>query len=172
VADVADVAAVIDHAHASGWSTPATTAVLGSSSGGLAALGVVVRHPGRVAAAVVTSPVTDLSALVGAGHRFEAHATLSLVGPPDDVEAHRAGSPLARAERIDVPVLVLHGDADPVVPVEQSRRLAAARPEHVELHVLAGEGHGFRQTEHRLAELRLASEFLDRHVPRPARSSR
>jgi dipeptidyl aminopeptidase/acylaminoacyl peptidase len=167
VADVADVAAVIDHAHANRWCTPATTAVLGSSSGGLAALGVVVRHPGRVAAAVVSSPVTDLAALVGAGHRFEAHAALTLVGPPDDVDAYRAGSPLAHAERIDVPVLVLHGDADPVVPVEQSQRLAAARPDLVELHVLPGEGHGFRLPEHRLAELGLGSAFLDRHVPRP-----
>nr|MCU0261369.1 prolyl oligopeptidase family serine peptidase [Ilumatobacteraceae bacterium] len=46
VADVADVAAVLEHAHRAGWSSPPTSAVLGSSSGGLGALGVLVRHPG------------------------------------------------------------------------------------------------------------------------------
>jgi dipeptidyl aminopeptidase/acylaminoacyl peptidase len=144
--------------------------VLGSSSGGLGALGVLVRHPGLVGAAVATSPVTDLATLADGSHRFEAHYTESLVGPADDLEAHRAGSPLAHADRIDVPVLVLHGEADPVVPVGQSRRLADARPDLVELVVLEGEGHGFRQPEHRLAELQLAAAFLDRHVPRPTPS--
>ena len=46
---------------------------------------------------------------------------MSLVGPLDDVELYRERSPLTFADRIARPLLVLHGDADPVVPIEQSR---------------------------------------------------
>ena len=40
-ADVDDTAAVLAHAHRSGWSTPSTTALIGGSSGGLTVLGVL-----------------------------------------------------------------------------------------------------------------------------------
>jgi dipeptidyl aminopeptidase/acylaminoacyl peptidase len=72
---------------------------------------------------------------------------------------------LSFAERIRVPLLVLHGDADPVVPVDQSVRLAErvrAAGGDVELHVFPGEGHGFRQLEHRVAEYELMGAFLRR----------
>ena len=64
-----------------------------------------------------------------------------------------------------MPVLLLHGDADPVVPVEQSQRLAAALAAaggDVELHVYPGEGHGFRQPEHQLDEYRRMGAFFER----------
>ena len=43
------------------------------------------------------------------------------------------------------PILMLHGDADPVVPVEQSSMFAdrvRTAGGDVELHVYDGEGHG------------------------------
>ena len=46
----------------------------------------------------------------------------------------------APVEQIDVPALVLHGDADRVVPVENGRSLARRLP-HARLVVLAGRGH-------------------------------
>jgi pimeloyl-ACP methyl ester carboxylesterase len=46
----------------------------------------------------------------------------------------------APVEQIDVPALVLHGDADRVVPVENGRSLVRRLP-HSRLVVLAGRGH-------------------------------
>jgi dipeptidyl aminopeptidase/acylaminoacyl peptidase len=67
---------------------------------------------------------------------------------------------------------VLHGDLDPVVPVDQSVALVERVRAHggeVTLHVYEGEGHGFRQPVHQADEYRRIEEFLARHVPRAAR---
>jgi dipeptidyl aminopeptidase/acylaminoacyl peptidase len=63
---------------------------------------------------------------------------------------------------------MLHGDADAVVPVEQSRVFAErvqAGGGKVSLHIYEGEGHGFRQPANQLDEYRRVEDFLRRWVP-------
>ena len=65
------------------------------------------------------------------------------------------------------PLLVFHGDADPVVPVGQSVELAGrvrAAGGEVELVIYEGEGHGFRQPDHQLDEYARTEAFLARHL--------
>ena len=71
--DVDDTAALIRHAHVSGWATPATTVAMGGSAGGLTVLGVLADHAELVAGGVTRYPVSDIAALAEATHRFEAH---------------------------------------------------------------------------------------------------
>ena len=59
-------------------------------------------------------------------------------------------SPLTYVSADDPPFLIAHGDADPVVPVQQSRLLHDALKGvgvDSELLVLEGQGHGFRSQE-------------------------
>jgi dipeptidyl aminopeptidase/acylaminoacyl peptidase len=169
VLDVADTAAAIRHAHAQGWATPAGTVLVGGSAGGFTALNVLIHHPGLTAGGIVLYPVSDLAALDDTTHRFEAHYNHTLVGPPTvaaERYAHR--SPLSRAAQLRSPVLVLHGDEDPVVPLTQSEALrdrVAAAGGDLELVVYAGEGHGFRLPVNQLDEYRRMHAFLDRVVP-------
>jgi len=141
---------------------------MGSSSGGLTALGVLGLHKGLAAGGVVLYPVTDLAALADASHRFEAHYTDSLVGPRAEASKYRERSPIAYADRIDVPLLVMHGDEDPVVPLTSTiafvERMRDAGGD-VELVVMEGEGHGFRQVVNRRADFELTAAFLARLVP-------
>ena len=163
--DVDDTAAIVAASHERGWSAPERTVVMGGSSGGMTVLGVLGLHDGLAAAGVALYPVTDLADLAARSHRFEAHYTLSLVGPLDDVALYRERSPLTFADRIAGPLLVLHGDADPVVPIEQSIRLVErirSSGGDVEFHVMEGEGHGFRAIENKLAEYRLIGDFVSR----------
>ena len=167
--DVADTLAAVRHAHGAGLGAPSTTVVMGGSAGGFTALGAVAADPTLFAACVVAYPVTDLVDLAERSHRFERHSTDGLVGPLPEAEAvYRERSPLQHVERFTrTPLLVLHGDTDPVVPVEQSlafvSRLAALGGT-VELKVYAGEGHGFRRREHQLDEYLRIGRFLDGHV--------
>jgi dipeptidyl aminopeptidase/acylaminoacyl peptidase len=163
--DIDDTAAILDASHGRGWSVPARTIMMGGSSGGMTVLGILGLHPGLAAGGVALYPVTDLSDLAARSHRFEAHYTVSLVGPLDDVDLYRERSPLTFADHIAAPLLVLHGDADPVVPIEQSVRLVErvrASGGQIEFHVMEGEGHGFRGVENKLAEYRRIGEFLAR----------
>jgi dipeptidyl aminopeptidase/acylaminoacyl peptidase len=164
VLDVDDTATLCAHAHAQGWGEPATTVAMGASAGGFTVLHLLARRPELVAAGVTAYPVCDLTTLAATTHRFEAHYHHHLVGPlPGAVTLERDRSPVTVADRIVRPVLVLHGDADRVVPVEQSARLAERCPS-VERHVVAGEGHGWRDPATTIRELGLVAAFLSRHV--------
>ena len=166
--DVTDTVAWIDHAHASGWSEPARTVVMGGSSGGYTVLGVLGRHPGRVAGGVALYPVTDLADLAARSHRFEAHSTERLVGPLERRRAVRRTirrvtrradrRPAARAARDGRPGRPVEGT---IAFVEAMRATGG----DVELHLFEGEGHGFRQPENQLAEYRLIEEFMSRVLP-------
>jgi dipeptidyl aminopeptidase/acylaminoacyl peptidase len=165
--DVSDTATFLRASHDSRATEPTTTVIVGSSSGGLTALGVAGLHPGLVAGVATLYPVTDVGLLAEATHRFEAHYALGLVGPASDTALYFQRSPLSYADRIDVPVLIMHGDSDPVVPlsstVEFAGRIRAAGGD-VELVIVEDEGHGFRNPTNKRLEYQHMEQFLSRVV--------
>ena len=72
-----------------------------------------------------------------------------MMGSPDDpakAEAYRRGSPLYRAERIEAPLLILHGRKDRrVVPLMSEKMVEALEIEgkYHEVHWYDDEGHGW-----------------------------
>jgi acetyl esterase/lipase len=92
-----------------------------------------------------------------------------LLGGPvkDHPDLAKQASALWLASPGDAPFLILHGDKDPQVPLEQSVRLDAALKKAgvpSELHVVAGAGHGGKgfQTDEVKGWIR---EFLKRSMP-------
>jgi dipeptidyl aminopeptidase/acylaminoacyl peptidase len=167
--DVADVAAGARAAAERGWGDPTRLVAMGSSAGGFTVLNLLARHPGLFAAGVDLFGLVDLVALET--HRFEAHYNDSLIGPlPDALGAYRDRSPINRVASIVDPLLVLHGSADPVVPLAQSQALVTALEalgRTVEHHVYDGEGHGWSSPEVVVDELTRTDDFLRRHVLTP-----
>lgn len=63
---------------------------------------------------------------------------LTGVAAPIDVEDL---DPVARADELDAPILLMHSVDDGFVPIDGSRRLAAARPDLIEFEVFEGARH-------------------------------
>jgi len=167
-ADVADVAAAIEAAGGAGWGDPRRVAVAGGSAGGLTALLVAARHGHLVRACVSAYGVTDLHELARTTHRFESRYLDEVVGElPAAAAAFRDRSPVTHAAAMRVPLLLLQGDADEVVPPAQARLLAdavRAAGGTVERHVYEGEGHGWSRRATVEDELERTWAFLERWV--------
>src|SRR5581483_11922672 len=166
--DVADVAAGIRHAGASGWCDASRVAIDGGSAGGFTLLLLCARYPGLVRAAVDRYGVADLFDLAETTHRYESRYLDQVVGPlPEVAGLYRDRSPVNHAGAITVPLLVLQGDRDKTVPKAQADALVDAVRRAggtVEYHVYEGEGHGWSKPETVADELERAEKFLTRWV--------
>lgn len=139
-----------------------STVLAGGSAGGFTALNVLADEPGLVAGAAVSYPVTDLKHLAETSHRFERHSVKSLVGSESNYSSR---SPLTRSAVIArTPLLVMHGDNDPVVPLAQSQTLVESVKNaggRVRFEVMSGEGHGFRAPENKMREYTSMESFFN-----------
>jgi acetyl esterase/lipase len=93
-----------------------------------------------------------------------------LCGSPDTVrESYLAASPVCHVQTDSPPVLTFQGDADKIVPLEQSELLDAKMKSvgaNHTLQVFRGEVHGFSRAAGQRAN-RQMYEFLDEHVGGP-----
>ncbi len=93
-----------------------------------------------------------------------------MMGRPDDPDrdgAFRRGSPVYRAERIEAPLLILHGRKDKrVVPYMTERMVEALEIEDktYEVHWYEDEGHGWERRENRRDAYERIVRFLRTHV--------
>jgi acetyl esterase/lipase len=146
-----DVAAAVDHL-AEIESVDSTRVIAcGHSAGGHLALWLASRNRGdaaapgsapqvRVRAVVAQAAVADLTGGWNSGFGREQIAAL-LGGEPGDVpERYRAADPTLLAP-LGVPQVLVHGDADDVVPVAQSRAYARAAGSEATLLELEGADH-------------------------------
>ena len=159
IADVEDCVACVEHL---GYDR---AVIRGSSAGGYTVLRALTTTT-AFAAGSSRYGIGDLVALDEHTHRFEAHYNDWLIGPD------RAGrSPIHHLDGFSAPVILFQGADDRVVPPAQAEAMAAALAakglDH-ELHVYAGEGHGFRRAATRQAVLEAEAAFLGRAVGSPA----
>ena len=136
--------------------------VRGGSSGGYTALCSVVGHT-TFAAATSLYGVSDLVTFAADTHKFESHYLESLVGPlPEHASTYQSRSPVQQADSIDVPLLVLQGLDDKIVPPAQSTVLVdSLRRRGLPVSYLAfeDEGHGFRREATQVAALEAELRF-------------
>ncbi|MFI8100359.1 prolyl oligopeptidase family serine peptidase [Streptomyces sp. NPDC086023] len=150
VVDVEDCAAVARALAAEGTADPARLAIRGGSAGGWTAAASLAATD-VYACGTIKYPVLDLVGIADETHDMESQYLTGLAGPPETLAVRcRERSPLARADRIQVPFLLLQGLDDAVCPPAQAERfLARMRGRRVPHAYLAfeGEGHGFRRAE-------------------------
>ncbi|MFC9295415.1 prolyl oligopeptidase family serine peptidase [Streptomyces sp. NPDC057011] len=150
VVDVEDCAAVARALAAEGTADPARLAIRGGSAGGWTAAASLAATDLYACAAIIY-PVLDLLGFAEETHDLESRYVDALAGPPQVLAVRcRERSPVARADRITAPFVLLQGLDDAVCPPAQAERfLAAMRGRSVPHAYVAfeGEGHGFRRAE-------------------------
>lgn len=164
VADVVDCVAVAQHLADAGQVDPDAMIIQGGSAGGLTVLNAVAKHD-VFSAGISRYGVTDLRALATDTHKFEARYLDGLVGVwPDDKQVYIDRSPMSYPDEISVPMLILQGSEDNVVPPSQSEAIVdALRSNNVPVtyHLYDGEGHGFRSAETIVAVLAATELFIN-----------
>jgi dipeptidyl aminopeptidase/acylaminoacyl peptidase len=150
VVDVDDVAAAASALATAGLADPERLAIAGGSAGGWTVLAAVT-NTDVFSAGISRYGVGDARALAEDTHDFEARYLDGLIGPLPDAEAvYLERSPLSHPERFRVPLLILQGSEDRVVPPSQAEAIRDALAGHEVAHAYVlyeGEGHGFRRAE-------------------------
>ena len=97
-------------------------ATIGHSYGGFMTTWII-GHDDRFKAAVAGAPVTNLSSFYGTSDIGVSFGERQINGRRmDEIDKYLFRSPITYAESVDTPVLLIHGEADVRVPMEQSEQ--------------------------------------------------
>jgi dipeptidyl aminopeptidase/acylaminoacyl peptidase len=164
----------------SGIIDPKRVCIVGASYGGYAALAGATLDTGVYRCAVSDAGLSDLHKYLtytdplfapmndpnySSGLRFWDRY-MGIKGPDDP--AIDQISPLKHIDRVSIPILLIHGRDDTVVPFEQSQMMAdalKASGKTYDFVVMPGEDHWLSRSETRLQMLQATVKFLEANNP-------
>lgn len=152
----------LDAAIAQGVADPDRLAVLGQSDGGFAVLGLITQT-NRFRSAIASAGFSNFNSLYGTFYgqyrhgdsgRPEAaqilrmlqmeHGVMGMGGPPwQEPDRYREHSAIHRADKVETPLLLIHGELD-FIPIQQAEEFFTAlfrQDKRVTFLRYAGEGH-------------------------------
>lgn len=163
IADVVDCVAAAQMLGERGSVDPNKMIISGGSAGGLTVLNAVAKYD-VFSGGVSRYGVTDLRALATDTHKFESRYLDGLVGEwPADEQVYIDRSPMSYPDEISVPMLILQGAEDKVVPPSQAEMIVEALRANdvpVTYELYEGEGHGFRSADTIVAVLEATEAFF------------
>lgn len=149
--------------------------ILGYSYGGYVSMAAATLSPELYQCAIAGAGISDLVEMLRWERREEGRNSeayqywVELIGDPRrDRDALNSVSPAKLAARVEVPMLLIHGKADLVVPIKQSELMyealkASGKP--VDRLWLDQSGHSYRGEGEREREYLAISSFLEEHLP-------
>ena len=143
-ADWVDIIAGVDQLVADGIADPERLGICGWSYGGFMTMWGVTQT-NRFKAAVAGAGIANWASFHGASDLHVWDALFYEADPYDPNSIYAARSPIYHSHRAKTPTLILHGDADRVVPPDQGREFYRAlkdRGVETQLVLYPGSGHG------------------------------
>jgi dipeptidyl aminopeptidase/acylaminoacyl peptidase len=166
-----DLTDAVSYAVAQGWADPDKVAIFGGSYGGYAALVGATFTPEVYCCAVDIVGPSSLKTLIETIPPYWAPMIAQFhrrVGDPaKDEEFLWSRSPLSRADKIAIPLLIAQGANDPRVKQAESEQIVAAMKVAgiaCEYMLFPDEGHGFAKPENRMKFYAAAEKFLARYL--------
>lgn len=172
-----DLSDGVRHLVAQGVVDPKRVCINGWSYGGYAAMAGPTLDPGVYRCSIAGAGVSDMRRMLlwvkeQAGGQRDAPAlrywTRYMQADRVNDRDLDAIAPALHADKVDGPMLLLHGDLDTVVPLEQSRYMAEALRKAGKPHefvVLKGEDHNISRGRTRMQMLTATLDWLAKHNP-------
>lgn len=145
---------------------PQKVGVYGGSYGGFMAEMLVMRAPEKIAAAAALRPVADWKNYFASSPVYTAER----LGFPDkNAEAYRRSSPIAYADKLEKPLLILHGLVDDNVHAQDSIQLIEKlirleKTPYFEAMLYPSENHGFQRPTSWADEYERILIFFEKHL--------
>lgn len=162
----------LDWLVAQGITDPKRACIMGGSYGGYAALVAAFQSADRYQCAVAFAPVTDINELIRDQRNFVL--SKSSINRLKDRDNQAEVSPVEQAEHFAIPLLIVHGDVDRTVRIEQSRTLTealeAVGADYRYIEQQNGD-HFLSLESHRREFLLAVDDFLQRHIGIAAQSA-
>ena len=164
--DYEDHLDAIDYAVKNYAVDPRRVGVYGGSYGGFMAGMLITRAPDRVAAAAALRPVFDWKNYY---YSSPVYTTERLGFPDKNPEAYRRSSPIAYAENLQKPLLILHGLVDDNVPAQDSiqmieKLMRLEKTPYFEAMLYPSENHGFMRPSSWTDEYERIFAFFEKHL--------
>jgi dipeptidyl aminopeptidase/acylaminoacyl peptidase len=140
--------------------------VYGGSYGGFMAGMLVMRAPDKIAAAAALRPVFDWKNYYASSPTYTAER---LGFPEKNPEAYKRSSPIAYAENLQKPLLILHGLVDDNVHAQDSIQLIEKlmrleKTQYFEAMLYPSENHGFTRPTSWIDEYERIFAFFEKHL--------
>lgn len=155
-----------------GYTTTEMMGVRGGSYGGFMVLACITEYPDMFSAAVDNVGIANFQTFLENTKPYRRHLREAEYGPLSDPEFLASVSPIHKVDRIKTPLLVIHGENDPRVPVSEARQIAAAitaRGGIVDTLIFPDEGHGTSKRANVLKSYRMQVDFFDTHLKKKSR---
>jgi len=164
-----DYKAAVEFLIANGYTKPGMIGIRGSSYGGYVVMGMITEYPDLFSAAIDGVGIVNFKTFLENTAAYRRALREAEYGPLSDPEFLQSISPIHKANLIKTPLLVVHGENDPRVPVGEARQIIEAIKTNggvVDSLIFPDEGHGASKRVNIIAEYRKQVEFLDKHLKR------
>jgi dipeptidyl aminopeptidase/acylaminoacyl peptidase len=165
---VADLKAGVEWLMRSGEIDPQRIGIMGRSYGGFMVLAAITTYPELWAAAVDMVGIANFLTFFENTGVWRRHLRAVEYGDPErDADFLRSISPLFHVDRITTPLLVLHGENDPRVPVGEAKQIVdavKARGVPTELMLFPDEGHFMLRLSTQLKAYTAMGTWFERHM--------
>ncbi len=162
-----DYKAAVDWLMENGYSKQGMMGIRGGSYGGYVVLGMITEYPELFSAAIDNVGIANFKTFLENTKAYRRALRESEYGPLSDPEFLHSISPIHKADLIRTPLLVIHGENDPRVPVSEARQILAAVIANggvADSLIFPDEGHGASKRVNVIASYRKQVEFLDANL--------